>query len=684
MNRSLLAQIRDRVCAALLCVLISAPGFAQSTSQAPPPAQPAPQAPPDAPAPPAPPATNTAQPTIAQQAQQVQRVSTSGPVVPFHVEMPHSHNPFASYRASEAPPFNLANSPRLDQLIRDGKLYLSLKDAIALALENNLDLAYARYTIPIANTDLARTKAGGYANGVAIGTVSNTPGGNGNSFAAGSTSGGAGTASNNNSSASAGGQGGLVQSTLGQGTTVHAFDPVIYATGWVDHLTEELTNAVTVGGVPIYQANTIEGQMEYQQYFPLGTQIQFYYTGLRQTTNSAATNVNPTLESQFQFFIYQPVLAGFGFATNTRYIHIAKDNLKLSDLSFKLQTITTITQVEDIYWDLVNAFQDEQVKERSLQFANKTLDDDKKQLDLKAIPAMQVLKDQAQVAAAEGDLTVARTTLQLNELYIKNALTKTADDPQLEEMPVVPTDRMGGSDENADKPVEDLITQAQKARADLAIDQISMNKAHDQLSSIKNELLPSLSVYGEYAGIGNAGEPNPNCTGCPPPSNLPTGFGGAFQNAFNYTSPEYQVGFQLAITLRNRIAKADQFRSVLEYRQQEINFETQKKNIRFDVRNSQFALQQARARVTAAQKARDLAENTFETTRKEQDLGAVSSFDTLTAQHELAVQESALSVAQAAYEKAKVDMDRALGDTLEHNGILIDDARTGMVTSLKP
>jgi outer membrane protein TolC len=662
-----------------LCVLLCGPGYAQAPAGPPPPDGPQPATTQAAPAP--------ATPTIADQAKQLQRTPVSAESMPFHVQMPHSHNPFGAYMASDAPPFSLSNSARLSQLIRDGKLYLSLTDAIALALENNLDLAYARYNTTIAETDLARTKAGGFANGVNVGVISSTQGGQGNAFGggAGSSSGGAGSASSSSGSAgSAGGAGGLVQSTLGQGTQVHAFDPVIFANGWVDHTTQQLTNAVTVGGIPIYQQNTIEGQMEYQQYFPLGTNIQFYYTGLRQTTNSQATNVNPILQSQFQFFIFQPLLAGFGLATNTRYIHIARNNQKLTDLGFKSQVISTITQVQNIYWDLVNAYEDEQVKERSLQFANKTLEDDNKQLELQAIPAMQVLKDQAQVATAEGDLTVAKATLRLNELYIKNALTKTIDDPGFEEMPVVPTDRMGGSDENADRQTEELIAQAQKTRPDLAMDQISMETAQTSLRTIKNELLPSLSLYGEYAGIGNAGQPNPNCNGCPPPTGVPTGFGGSFQNAFNYSSPEYQVGFELTITLRNRIAKADQFRSVIEYRQREIQFETQKKNIRFDVRNSQFALQQARARVTAAQKARDLAENTFETTRKEQDLGAKSSYETLTAQHDLAVQESALSTAQAAYEKAKVDMHRALGDTLEHDGIQIDDARAGVVTGLKP
>lgn len=666
MNPRKPVPLRDRIAAGVLCAALAPSVWAQS-------APPAPEAPPSSPSA----QPKDVAPTIAQQAK-----SLSGPITPFHVELPRSRNPFDAYRPSGVPALNLDNSPRLDLLVRDGKLYLSLKDALALALEDNLDLAYFRYNLPIAETDLLRTKAGGVANGVNVGTVQGTSGGNGGGFGAGSTSGGAGATSGGAGSAG-GGAGGLVQSTLGSGTAVHSRDPQFYLLGYTDHTTTQLTNVVTTGGVGVYQQNTIEAQTEYSQYFSLGTNVQFYYTGLRQTTNSFANSVNPLLQSNFQLFINQPLLAGFGLATNNRYLHIAKNNRTLTDLGFKSQVIATITQVEDIYWDLVNAYEDEQVKERSLQFSQKTLDDDRKQLDLQAIPAMQVMKDESDVATREGDLTVAKATLKLNELYIKNALTKTAEDPRLEDMPVVPIDRSEAIDDGADVPVETLIAEAQKNRPDLAMDQLSMNTAKISLDAVKNELLPSLTLYGELAGVGNAGVPNPNCVNCASPS-LPQGYFASVQNAFNYSSPEYQVGVQLQLTLRNRIAKADQFRSVLEYRQRELQFEQQKKGIRFDVRNSQFALQQARAHVDAAKKARDLMQRTFDITKQEQQLGAKSSFDTLSAQHDLAVSESALVASETAFEKAKVDLDRALGTTLEHNGISIDDALTGIAVNVHP
>jgi outer membrane protein TolC len=288
------------------------------------------------------------------------------------------------------------------------------------------------------------------------------------------------------------------------------------------------------------------------------------------------------------------------------------------------------------------------------------------------------------VASSEGDLTVAKATLKLNELLIKNALTKTIDDPALAEMPVVPLDLQGAPDPNEAQPIDQLIAEAEKNRPDVSEDQIAMQIAQNNLKTIKNELLPQLSLYGHFYGNGFGGQLNPVCdsqaTECS--TELPKGFSGAFQNTFNYSSPEYTVGFALNITLRNRIAKADQFRAMLDYRQKELTFEQQKKTILLDVHNSQYAIQQAQARVTAAQKARDLAQKTFDISKQEQKLGALSSYDTLAAEQALALSESALVVAQNAYEKAKVNIDQSTGTTLDRMNVSIDDAKSGVVTHM--
>jgi outer membrane protein TolC len=662
--------MRIQACAAVFLLQVNlAMAVEPAQSQAPPAnsqsAQPAPEAP-------APAANGTAAPppTLGQQMEAMQQQPVA-PQRPFHIELPHSHNPLFPYRPSDAPPLDLTNSPRLESLIREGKLFISLHDAIALAIENNLDIASFRYNFPIAQTDYQSTKSGAPVRGVNTGvTQSSTQGG----FSGGAGGGGA------SSGGAAAGAGGLVTSTLGAGTQVPSFDPFFNLKGYVDHLILQQANAFQ-NGVLTFKQNTIQALAGYSQNFPTGTGLVVNYQGQRYANNSPYYAVNPTLNASFQVILQQQLLAGFGIATNTRYIHIAKKNLQITELAFRAQVIATVTQVQNIYWDLVNAYQDEQIKEHLLAFAQKTLSDDQKQLELNAIPAMQVTKDGSDVATSEGDLTVARATLRLNELLMKNAITKT-DDPKIDEMPVIPLDTKGPADPNSSKSIDNLIAEAEKNRPDAAEDELAMQNAQESLKSIRSSLLPLLNVYGFYTGAGTAGPPNPNCSLGPDQcaSQLPSGFPGMFQNTFNYSSPEYQFGMNLSIPLRNRQAKADQFRAVLEFRQKQIAFEEQKKTIRFDVRNSQFALQQAQARVDAAQKARDLAQHTFDVTDQEQKLGVKSSSDTLAAQHALGVAESALVVAQTQLEKAKVGLDYSTGTTLDQTTVSIDDAKTGVVT----
>jgi outer membrane protein TolC len=642
--------------------LATIPAAAQQ-SQSPTPST---QAAPDAPAPAAS-AASTAPPSLAQQAQQAQQQAYAPPV-PFDVPMPHSHNPLAPYRPSTAPELNLSNSPRLQNLIRDGKIYLSLRDAIAVAIENNLDLAYFRYNFPIAQTDILRTKSGAQANGVNTAIVQSTQGG----FASSGGGGGGG-------SGFSAGNGGIVTSTLGAGTAVSSFDPFLTFQGYVDHTTVQEANEFSYG-VPVLKTNTIQVNSSYSQSFPIGTAVQVNYLGERVASNGPYNAINPDLYSRFQAIIQQQLLAGFGISTNERFIRIAKRNAQITDLAFKAQVIATVTQVENIYWDLVNAYESEQISERSLGFANKNLSDDQKQLELQAIPAMQVMTDQSAVATAEGSLTVARASLRLNELLMKNALTK-VDDPTIDEMPVIPLDLHGAPDPNANKAIDDLIATAEKKRPEVAIYKMQAEVQKQSLKDINSELLPTLSMYGLYAGAGTAGPKNPNCDlgsqECS--TNLPTDFPSMFVNTFNYSSPEYQVGMTLQINLRNRQAKADQFRAVLQYRQSQISSEQQQKTILFDVRNSKFALEQAQAQVDSAQKARDLAQRTFDIVKQEQVLGAKSGLDTLNAESALALADEALDSAQTNYEKKKVDIDRAIGETLEQTGVSIDDANTGVV-----
>jgi outer membrane protein TolC len=595
-------------------------------------------------------------PLIAQKAQQPG----------FDVQFPHIHNPLKTYLPVNVPPADLTNSVRLDQCIHDGKLYLSLDDAIDLAVENNLDIAVSRYDVPIANMDVLRTAAGGLLLGVP-GPVQNTLGGASSS----------GAVSSVGVSGGAAGNGGLVQSTLGLGISLPSFDPWIQGTVSNEHATSPQVNTVT-SGVPSLKTNTTLAQFRYYQSFVTGTYIEFDLNNERQTVNSPLQLLNPSLTANYRFLVQQELLQGFGFAPNLRYLRFAKNNRKLTEVNFRSQIDLTITQVENIYWDLVNAYQDDQVKERSLAFAEQSLDQEQKQFELKAVPAMDVMKAQTEVANRQQDLTVSKTTLQLQESLMKAALTKQLDQT-LEEMPVIPVVSLEAFQPETIPPVEQLIDEAMKDRPDLTIQQLNQDTAEISRKSVRNNMLPTVNLIGSYAGFGLGGPANPNYPGGAPAVTTPPGFGGTLQNAFNNSSPDYLAEIQVNVPLRNRQARADQFRSELELRQAELNVVQIKKNLRIEVRNAAYALEQGQARVEAARKARDLAQKTFDIKKQEQQLGAGSNFETLTAEHDLAVASSTLASAETDYEKRSVALYDQTGQTLKHLGISLPDARSGVV-----
>lgn len=594
--------------------------------------------------------------------------------IPFDQLRHSSRNPINAYRGASVPPPNMTNSIRLSGLVHDSKLYLSLRDAIDLALENNLDLVIARYNIPIAQTDLLRTAAGGQVRGVNAGVVSGTPGGG-----AGGAGGGTGAGGTSTGAGGAGaGASGIVSSTLGTGTTVLGFDPVVTASGYVDHNAELLSN-IQIEGVNVYKLNTINGTVSYAQNFATGAGLQVSWVSSRQTTNGIYDILSPALTSKIQTTISQPLLAGFGLGPNLRFLRIARTNQKISDIAFRAQVIATVTQICDIYWDLVSAYDDEQVQERSVAFATATLNTSRKQLELQAIPEMDVLKAEGDLAQRQQDLTIARTDLQLQELYIKNAITRSLDNPVLEEMPVIPTDHIGTMIEPETTPVQDMISEALKNRTELQESALDLQNRELSRKTARNALLPSLNAYGLYAGTGLAGQKSPGYQKTDVSSSVPLGFSGALQSAFDNTAPEYQVGLQLSIPLRNRVAKADQYRTELEYRQSQVYLEELRKRIRIEVRNARYALEQGASRVEAARKARDLAQRTLDIMQKEQKLGAGSNQQTLSAEHDLSLAESALVTAETAYEKARIEVRRAAGSVLEDYGISIDAARSGEV-----
>jgi outer membrane protein TolC len=587
-------------------------------------------------------------------------------------------NLFAPYMGRTLRSPKLDNSPRINQLMKDGKIMLSLNDAIALALENNLDLAIARYNLNIADTDILRTKAGAQALGVNTGVVQGTPGGGIGGFGSGAPGAGAG-----GSSAGAGGAGsgagGLVQSTIGTGAPVSSYDPQISFQYNDEHGVFPVANQVTFG-VPSVLQNTVNGNARYSQAFATGTTMTFNMTNSRQTTNGRFTELVPNLVSSYNVQINQRLLSGFGLGPNLRFLRIAKNNREVTDIAFRNQVIATTTQIQNIYWDLVNAVEDVNVKQRSLSLAQKTLEDDKKQVEIQAIAPIEVTRDEAVVDSSSQDLIIAQTTLQLQELLMKNAITRNLSDPEVAAAPVVPTDTIAVPQNEPVVPTQDLIAEALSHRPELAESRIDMTNRQLTRKAAKNALLPTLDLVAFYGGSGLAGVPNPLL-----PSNggLPiTGFGDAFTRTFNGSSPDYSVGFTLNMPLRNRAAQADQIRSELEFGQAELHLQQLQNQVGIEVRNAQFRVMQNRARVISARKGVEVAQRTLDIEQKKLALGASTSLQVLQVGRDLTVAESTLVTATTDYAKSRVELDRSIGATLVNNGISIDDAESGVVHAL--
>jgi outer membrane protein TolC len=593
----------------------------------------------------------------------------------------HFPNLIGPYIPRQVPEPTFGNTPRLETRLKDGKLMLSLSDAVTLALENNLDLAIARYNLSIADTDVLRAKSGATVRGVATGLVQGTPGGGIGGFGTGASGAGAGGTTGGAGGAGTGASG-LVESTLGTGAPVDSYDPILNAGLRVQHGTFPLSSNVLSGAVPFLQQNVGTANFNYFQAFRSGTSMSVEFDNARSTDNTTTSTLVPQIQSGFRFTLRQRLLSGFGMGPNTRFIHIARNNREISDVAFRNQVIATVSQIQNIYWDLVNAYEDVKVKERSLALADKTLSDDRDQVKIGALAPIEVMRAESEVAARSQDLLLSQNELQLQELLIKNAITRDLSDQVVASAPVVPTDTMSISEQEEVAPVQDLIGDALSHRPELAEARIDLHNRDLSRKAASNAMLPTMDFVAWYGATGLAGEQNPNNSSLPPDSVPRSGFPNAFATLFRNDFPDYAVGLNITIPLRNRAAQADEIRSQLEYRQAQLRLQQLQNQIGIEVRNAQFALQQNRARVTTARKARDLAQQTLEIEQKKYSLGASTSYQVLQFQRDLAQAESNLVSAMSAYEKSRVELDRVTGLTLSHAGIELQDAESGHVGTL--
>jgi outer membrane protein TolC len=592
-------------------------------------------------------------------------------------------NVIAPYTTRNVPPPDLTNTPRIEQLLRDGKIYLSMDDAVSLALENNLDIGIARYNLNIADTDILRAKSG--ANqilGVNNGLVQNTPGGG-----VGGLSGNVGSGAGGTSAASGGigaGTNGLVSSTLGVGPIIASFDPIVSATLQSDHARFECTSPFC-GSVQ----NTTTENFSYVQGLQSGTNIGVGFTNSRITSNNPFSFVSPSLNSGFKFQLSQHLLQGFGFLPNTRIIQITKNNREITDVAFRLQIITTTDQIENLYWNLVYAYENVRVQQEALAFAQKTLSDNQKQVQIGTLAPIESVRAQNTVATDQQNLVQAQTNLDLQQLLMKNALSRTLQDPTLANAEVIPISTMALPQQEPVVPTEDLVNEALQHRAELAQSRIDLSSREISEKALKNLLRPSLDLFAYYGGSGaggtqstlaTCGAPGANPAICLPAGSFPsTGYGSTLNKLVNSTAPDKGAGLTLSIPIRNRNAQALQVRGELEYRQAQMRLQQIENQVRIEVRNAQFSVTQNRASVQAAQAAVELGQQSLEAEQKKFRLGASTGTSVLNYQSQLATAQSQLVSAQAAYEKAQIELDRSTGLLLEHAGIVMDDAVRGEV-----
>jgi outer membrane protein TolC len=557
---------------------------------------------------------------------------------------------------------------------------LSLEDAIALALENNLDLAIARYNLAIADTDVLRAKSGNSVRGVATGLVQGTPGGGIGGFGAGAPGAGAGGTSGGAGGAGTGASG-LVQSTLGTGAPLESYDPILVASMNIEHSSAPQSNIVTTG-VSRFQQNSGIANFSYSQAFATGTQLMLDFNNSRATNNALFSTLVPEIRSDFRFTFRQHLLSGFGLGPNLRFVHIAKNNREISDVAFRNQVVATVVQIENIYWDLVSAFETVRVNEQSVALAEKTVSDDRAQVKIGNLAPIEVTRAESELAQRREDLLIAQTQLQLQQLLMKNAITRNLSDRVLASAPVIPTNLVALPAQEPVVPVEDLIQDALVHRPELVQTRIDLTNRDISRKGARNALLPTVDFVAWYGGSGLAGVQNPLNTEVPPSSIPTTGFTNAFTQLMHTDFPDYAVGLSVNLPIRNRGAQADQVRSELEYRQAQMRSLQLQNQVGIEVRNAQFAVEQNRARVDTARQARDLASQTFDIERKRFALGASTSNDVLHRQRDLAQAESTLVNAMSAYAKSRVELDRSTGSLLSRYGIVLDEAESGNVNTL--
>ncbi len=589
------------------------------------------------------------------------------------------------FKTPTVPDISLSNSSRLESLLHDAKLYLSLSDALALAIENNLDIAWARYGPQNAANDLMRAKSGAQLRGVQtqISTLSTGLGDTGDARPAGQATG-------ITQRAGGGGGGGGGAADVGDASTFFGTAAVDLDTSlfgnvdWGHFSNPQTSNFVT--GTNTLVREISNSQVGIRRGFPSGATAALVWSNLSTDTNSLRTNFNPSLVSALTLRMTQPLLQGFGVAVNTRNIKVARNNHAISNLQFKRQVEEVVTRVAQIYWGLVSLRAQVESQQQNLELAKKLYRDNKRRVEIGTLAPIEIIRAEAEVAARESDLTGAETEVQLQETLLKDAISVNGiASPTLLHAQIVPTDEILIEESQQLEPLAVLMEVALSARADMEQNRIRLRNTDLGLIGVKNGMLPSANLIVDLTNNSLAGDINKNFLASPGQTGTVSpfflgGLGTAADQLFRRNFPDYQVRLQLNIPLKNRQARADYTAALLEKRQQQIQIVQAENTIRSEVQSAVIRIQQARARYAAARKAQELQEQTLDAEQKKYNLGASTIFQVVQAQRDLANARTNLILTQNEYAIAQINLDRSTGHTLTTHNISVAEAFDGVVS----
>ncbi len=597
------------------------------------------------------------------------------------------------YRRPTVPPLFPGAGTRLTSLVRDGKLYLTLHDALALAIENNLDVEVERYNIVLADTDLVRAKGGGSTRGIdfTIQEPENGVGGPGSPLlnsAAVSTNPVTPTvtdltslnsmvqAQQNLSEAGTG-------SAYSQGPNIPLYDPSLFAESGYLQRSNTTTLTSTTGsdaGTTTTQTGSLKyvtANVAYLQGFSTGAQIEATVNNDSSVVYGSASQYDPFATISTSSTLTQPLLRGRGRDVNLRYLHIANNNRKASRLLFEQQVLETVYGTSRLYFDLVSLGENVVVKQESLRASQKLVEDDESQVDQGTLAPIELTRARALLGSSQFDLIQAQGLYRQQEVILRDELIRTGSPvfaAQFTE--IVPTDRILVPDQPDPMNVPDLIQQGLARRPDLAQAALQIKNGEISVKASRNQALPQLNLYGNvetrgsseqaYEQLGSTG------TGLP---TIPQNFAlGGLR-----TSTIYQGGIQLTLPLRNRVAQSDAARDAVQLRQAQARTEKLANQIRESIENATIAVDTAYAAYRAATTSRDYQEQLLQSERDKLSVG--ESTNLLVVQNEtyLAQARSTEIAARSNWKKAQIDLDHAIGNLLDRNNIKLDDAISGTI-----